>query len=316
MLALLSLLQVHRDWPGNVLADRLDVSPRTVRRDVDRLRELGYRVEALKGPAGGYRLSAGSELPPLLFDDEQAVAIALALAVAPASGADIAESAVRALAAVRQVMPSRLRHRVDAVQVVSTPGTTTVDPEVLVAVSDAVRTHQVLRFTYGSDDQHDRPPRRVQPHAVVARNGRWYLLAWDDDAADWRTYRLDRMHLKGPTGRHFTPRSIPGGDPAVFVAARFKGSDVVDAWPCIGTVVLHVPAREVAPYLEADAELEDLGPDRCRLTLGSWSWTALAAKVAGFDAPFDVLGPPELRDATRTLADRLSAASEAVVRLP
>lgn len=308
MLALLSLLQVRRDWPGDVLAHRLEVSPRTVRRDVDRLRELGYRVEALKGPAGGYRLSAGSELPPLLFDDEQAVAIALALAVAPASGADIAESAVRALAAVRQVMPARLRHRIDAVEVVSTPGATTVDPEVLVAVSDAVRTRQVLRFAHGADDQQDRPPRRVEPHAVVARNGRWYLLAWDPDAADWRTYRLDRMHLKVPTGRHFAPRPIPGGDPVTFVAARFKGSDVVDAWPCTGSVVLHVPARQVAPYLEPDTDLEYLGPDRCRITLGSWSWTALAAKVAGFDAPFDVLGPPELRDATRTLADRLSAA--------
>lgn len=316
MLALLSLLQVRRDWPGGVLAERLDVSPRTVRRDVDRLRELGYRVEALKGPAGGYRLSAGSELPPLLFDDEQAVAIALALAVAPASGADIAESAVRALAAVRQVMPARLRHRIDAVEVISTPGATTVDPEVLVAVSDAVRTHQVLRFDHGADDQQDRPPRRVEPLAVVARNGRWYLLAWDPDAADWRTYRLDRMHLEVPTGRHFRPRPIPGGDPATFVAARFKGSDVVDAWPCTGSVVLHVPARQVAPYLEPDADLEDLGTDRCRITLGSWSWTALAAKVAGFDAVFDVLGPPELRDATRTLADRLSAASEAVIKLP
>jgi len=308
MLALLSLLQVRRDWPGDVLAERLDVSPRTVRRDVDRLRGLGYRVEALKGPAGGYRLSAGSELPPLLFDDEQAVAIALALAVAPASGADIAESAVRALAAVRQVMPSRLRHRVDAVEVVSTPGTTTVDPQVLVAVSDAVRTHQVLRFTYGSDDQHDRPPRRVEPHAVVARNGRWYLLARNGNG-DWRTYRIDRMQPRAPTGLHFTPSPIPGGDPAVFVAARFKGSEVVDAWPCIGTVVLHVPARQIAPYLEPDADLEDLGPDRCRLTLGSWSWTALAAKIAGFDAPFDVVGPPELRDATGALAERMRRAA-------
>jgi predicted DNA-binding transcriptional regulator YafY len=308
MLALLSLLQVRRDWPGDVLAERLDVSPRTVRRDVDRLRELGYRVEALKGPAGGYRLTAGSELPPLLFDDEQAVAIALALAVAPASGADIAESAVRALAAIRQVMPARLRHRIDAVEVVSSPGATTVDPEVLVAVSDAVRTRQVLRFSYGSDDEHDRPPRRVEPHAVIARNGRWYLLAWAPDAGDWRTYRIDRMQPKIPTALHFTPSPIPGGDPATFVAARFKGSDVVDAWPCTGTVVLHVPAREVAPYLEPDAVLEDLGPDRCRLTLGSWSWTALAAKVAGFDAAFDVLGPPELRDATAVLAERMRRA--------
>ena len=309
MLALLSLLQVRRDWPGDVLAERLEVSPRTVRRDVDRLRELGYRVEALKGPAGGYRLSAGSELPPLLFDDEQAVAIALALAVAPASGADIAESAVRALAAVRQVMPSRLRHRIDAVDVVTTPGATTVDPGVLVAVSEAVHTAQVLRFGYAAawpgDEDDDRPPRRVEPHAVVARNGRWYLLAWDDERDDWRTYRIDRMTPRTPTGRHFTPRAVPGGDPAAFVAARFRGSDGADAWPCTGTVVLHAPARRVAPYLDADAVLEELGPERCRLTTGSWSWTALAARIAGFDVAFEVEAPAPLRAALDTLADRL-----------
>lgn len=309
MLALLSLLQVRRDWPGDVLADRLEVSPRTVRRDVDRLRELGYRVDALRGPAGGYRLSAGSDLPPLLFDDEQAVAIALALAVAPASGADIAEAAVRALAAVRQVMPARLRHRIDAVEVVTTPGATVVDPAVLVAVSDAVRTEQVLRFGYasawpGDQDEH-RPPRRVEPHAVVARNGRWYLLAWEDDGDDWRTYRIDRMTPHAPTGRRFTPRAVPGGDPAVFVAARFRGSEAAGAWPCTGTVVLHTAARHVAPYVDADAVLEDLGDDRCRLTTGSWSWTALVARIAGFDVAFEVLAPGQLRDAVDALAARL-----------
>ncbi|OIH95459.1 YafY family protein [Curtobacterium sp. MCBA15_001] len=310
MLALLSLLQVRRDWPGDVLAERLEVSPRTVRRDVDRLRELGYRVEALKGPAGGYRLSAGSELPPLLFDDEQAVAIALALAVAPASGADIAESAARALAAVRQVMPARLRHRVDAVDVVATPGTTTVDPEVLVAVSDAVRTRQVLRFAYGDDEQHGRPPRRVEPHAVVARNGRWYLLAWEDERQDWRTYRVDRITPRAPTGRPFTPRPVPSGDPAAFVAARFKGSDVIDAWPCRGTVDLPVAARTVAPYLDADAVLEATGPTSCRLTAGSWSWNALVARFAALDTDFTIVGPPELRAAARASASRMRRVSE------
>ncbi|WP_281266118.1 WYL domain-containing protein [Curtobacterium sp. 9128] len=312
MLALLSLLQVHRDWPGDVLAERLEVSPRTVRRDVDRLRELGYRVEALRGPTGGYRLSAGSELPPLLFDDEQAVAIALALAVAPASGADIAEAAARALGAVRQVMPSRLRHRIDSVDVVTTPGTTTVDPGVLVAVSDAVRTRQVLRFDYDSawgGDQHGRPSRRVEPHAVVARNGRWYLLAWVPERDDWRTYRIDRMHPRAPTGVRFTPRPVPGGDAAGFLAARAKGSTGADEWPCTGTAVLAVPAGSIAPYLDADAVLEELDGDRCRLTIGSWSWTALAARFAGFDAGFSIEGPRALRDAALTLAGRMRRAA-------
>ncbi len=164
MLALLSLLQVHREWTGDELAGRLTVSPRTLRRDVDRLRELGYRIDSVRGPAGGYRLAAGSDLPPLLFDDDQAVAIALALAVAPASGADIAESAVRALATVRQVMPDRLRQRVDLVDAVVGSSGPRVDPDVLVAVSEAVHRREVLRFGYGERDT----PHRVEPHAVVA----------------------------------------------------------------------------------------------------------------------------------------------------
>ncbi|PZE87152.1 YafY family protein [Curtobacterium sp. MCBD17_032] len=317
MLTLLSLLQVRRDWAGDVLADRLAVSPRTVRRDVDRLRELGYRITSLRGPAGGYRLAAGSELPPLLFDDDQAVAVALALAVAPASGADIADAAARALATVRQVMPSRLRHRIDTVEVVTAPGRTVVDPAVLVAVSDAVRSCQVLRFGYTSawpaDGVDDRPPRRVEPHAVVARAGRWYLLAWSPEADDWRTYRIDRMHPRTPTGPAFAPRPVPGGDAAAFVEARFRGADPgadgdVGHWPCIGTAVLHVPASTVTPYVDDDAVLEGLDAGSCRLTTGSWSWSALAARLAAFTVPFTVVGPEQLRTATTALADQLRAA--------
>ncbi|MEK6309436.1 MAG: WYL domain-containing protein, partial [Curtobacterium sp.] len=268
MLTLLSLLQVHREWPGDELAGRLEVSPRTLRRDVDRLRELGYRIDALRGPAGGYRLAPGADLPPLLFDDDQAVAIAVALAVAPASGADIAEGAVRALATIRQVLPERLRNRVGAVDVVTSAARTTVDPEVLVEVSRAVSAHEVLRFGYGPDEH----PRRVEPHAVVARAGRWYLLAWDPERSDWRTFRVDRITPRAPTRLRFTPREVPGGDPSSFVAARFKGSAAVDVWPCTGTVELHCAASAVEPYLDAADVLVETGPDRCRLTTGSWSW--------------------------------------------
>lgn len=305
MLVLLSLLQVHRDWPGDELAGRLAVSPRTVRRDVDRLRELGYRVEALRGPAGGYRLEAGSDLPPLLFDDDQAVAIALALAVAPASGADIAESAARALATVRQVMPDRLRHRIDAVDAVTATGRTRTDPDVLVTVSEAVHLHEVLRFGYGVDEH----PRRAEPHAVVARNGRWYLLAWDLDHDGWRTFRVDRITPRMRTRAAFARRSIPGGDAAAFVSARFKGSERDDVWPCVGTAVLEAPAKAVAPYLTDDAEVEALGPDRCRLTLGSWSWDGLVAGFAAFAVDFAVEGPDELRTATVASAERLRRAT-------
>lgn len=306
MLALLSLLQVHREWTGDELAGRLTVSPRTLRRDVDRLRELGYRIDSVRGPAGGYRLAAGSDLPPLLFDDDQAVAIALALAVAPASGADIAESAVRALATVRQVMPDRLRQRVDLVDAVVGSSGPRVDPEVLVAVSEAVHRHEVLRFGYGADDR----PRRVEPHAVVARHGRWYLLAWDPEHEDWRTYRVDRIAPRMRTRLAFTPHAVPGGDAAAFVSARFKGSDHEDVWPCRGSVLLTGPdAERVAPFLAEDAVLEALDDDRRRLTLGSWSWDGLAAVVAGLTVPFVVEGPEELRAAVRRSAERLERAA-------
>jgi predicted DNA-binding transcriptional regulator YafY len=309
MLALLSLLQVHRDWPGEQLAERLGVSPRTVRRDVDRLRELGYRVDALRGPAGGYRLAAGSDLPPLLFDDDQAVALALALAVAPASGADIADSAARALATVRHVLPGRLRHRVDAVGAVTTAGAVQADPDVLVALSESVHRGELLRFDYAPDGD-EGPPRRVEPYAVVARHGRWYLLAWDPERDDWRTYRADRITPRSRTGVRFVPRAVPGGDAAAFVAARFKGSDRDDAWPCTGSVTVSTDgAKTLEPYLPADAVVEASGTDRVRVTLGSWSWSGLAAVFAAFVVDFTVEGPPQLRDATLALADRLRGAS-------
>lgn len=307
MLALLSLLQAPRDWPGRVLADRLDVSPRTVRRDVDRLRELGYRIRAMKGPDGGYRLDAGSELPPLLFDDAQAVAIAVALQSVPSSGIDIDEGAARALATVRQVMPSRLRHRVDGIRFTGTENATRVAPAVLEAASAAVRDRQVLRFDYNDDD--DRPARRTEPHAVVTREGRWYLLAWDRDADDWRTFRLDRIRPRVPTGPTFTPRPLPAADAQTYLAARAKGSSTEDRWPCTGEVVIALPAREVMPWVE-DGALEELADGSCRVRLGSWSWTGILAAVARFDAPFTIVGPEQLRVAARMLAERFTAAGD------
>ncbi|WP_427907198.1 helix-turn-helix transcriptional regulator [Nocardia sp. FBN12] len=174
LLALLSLLQVRRDWPGGLLAERLDVSGRTVRRDVDRLRELGYPIQAIKGPEGGYRLEAGSELPPLLFDDEQAVALAVALRIAVASGAGIEESAARALATVRQVLPSRLRQRVDALEIDVAGAGGQTDTRILVDLSTAIRSTEEIRFDYQgpTDSDSTPPPRRVQPHHLVVRNGR------------------------------------------------------------------------------------------------------------------------------------------------
>ena len=299
MLTLLSLLQTQRDWPGQVLAERLEVSPRTVRRDVDRLRELGYRIGAIKGPDGGYRLAAGSELPPLLFDDDQAVAIAIALQGIPSSGVDIDEAAARALATVRQVMPSRLRHRVDGIRFTGAQAPSRVDPAVIEAVSAAVRQHQTLRFDYAD------APRRAQPHAIVARSGRWYLIAWDLDRDDWRIFRLDRLAPHSPAGASFTPRPLPT-DARSFVDARFKGSEHENRWPCVGEFVIDLPLREVATWI-GDGDVEERADASCRITVGSWSWMGLLALVTRFDAPFTIVGPEGLVEASRALAARLLA---------
>ncbi|GIJ73264.1 helix-turn-helix transcriptional regulator [Virgisporangium ochraceum] len=314
LLALLSLLQARRDWPGALLAERLAVSPRTVRRDVDRLRELGYPVRTVKGPDGGYRLDAGTQLPPLLFDDGQAVAVAVALQLAAVSGAAIGADAVRALTTVRQVMPARLRHRVDALRVTAMEPPVArpeppVDAGVLVAVGAAVHAQEVLRFDYATGSG---PPRRVEPHHLVAWSGRWYLVGWDLDRADWRTFRLDRVRPWTPSGPRFTPRPLPAPDVATFVAGRFRGADgsASAAWPCVGEVLLDRPAAEVLPYVR-DGLVEERGPRRCSVVLGSWSWTALAAAFGRFDAGLEVVGPAELAAAFPVLARRYAAAAAA-----
>ncbi len=311
LLALLSLLQSRRDWPGTLLAERLGISLRTVRRDVDRLREIGYPIAAVKGPDGGYRLSAGTELPPLLFDDEQAVAITIALQVAATTpGNGLGDAAARALSTIRQVMPARLRHRIEGLRVtaVERPATrpdTPVDGDTLLAVSTAVHAREVLRFHYGGEHP-DRPPRRAEPHHVITWDGRWYLVAWDLDRAAWRVFRADRIMLRTPNGPRFTPRELPGGDVATFVVGRFRGTDD-GGWPCRGTVLLDLPAATVARYTR-DGIVEEAGPGRCRLTLGSWSWPSLAAAVARFDADIEVVGPDELTAAFARLARRFAVA--------
>ena len=319
LLSLLSLLQTRRDWPGQVLAERLAVSERTVRRDVDRLRSLGYPVHAAKGPDGGYRLQAGSELPPLLFDDGQAVALAVALRTAVASGAGIEEDAVRALATVRQLMPSRLRHRVDRLEVSAVARTPTapspVDPGVLVVLASAVQAREVVRFDHtaaGATSEADVAPesaRRVEPHHVVSRSGRWYLVGWDIDRGDWRVFRVDRMSLRTPNGPRFTRRELPDGHSVdSFLASTFTGSAGAAGWPCVGEVVLDLPASEVAPFAH-DGVVEAIDARQCRLTLGSWSWAGLVAALIRYDADLEVVGPPELRDELARVGERLASAA-------
>lgn len=304
MLQLLSLLQTRRLWPGELLSERLDITPRTVRRDVDRLRELGYRIDAIKGPAGGYRLEAGSELPPLLFDDEQALALAAALRSAPVAGLE--EASARALAAVRQVLPERLRHRLDALRFTAVPpDAPAVTPETLVAVSTAVRAREVLRFDYGGP-----APRRVEPHHLVSGAGRWYLVAWDLERDDWRVFRADRLAPRTPTGPRFARRAVPGGDVRAFLDARFRGGELGGGWPCTGTVTLRRPARDVAPYVD-EGSVEDLGAGRCRVMLGAWSWEALAASFGRFDSEMSDVEPAPLAAAFGVLGRRFSEASGA-----
>ena len=282
---------------GDVLADRLGVSPRTVRRDVDRLRELGYPIQSLKGPDGGYRLGAGAELPPLLFDDEQAVAIAVALQTAITFGG-IGEAAARALTTIRQVMPARLRHRIDGLRVTAIAGgEPQVDVQVITTLSAVVHAREVLRFDY--QDQ----PRRAEPHHLVTWGGRWYLVAWDLDREDWRTFRVDRLTPRVPTGPRFTPRDLPDDTLADFIAGRFRGTDAAGNWPCRGEVILDLPASHVSGYTP-NGIVEELGPHRCRLLLGSWSWIGLAATLGRFDADIEVVSPPELRAAFARLAAR------------
>lgn len=299
LLRLLSLLQTRRDWPGQTLADRLEVSSRTVRRDVDRLRELGYPVQATKGPEGGYRLDAGSQLPPLLFDEEQAVAIAVALQTATASVDGIAEPALRALATIRQVMPAKLRGRVDTLQVTSVGrGTkrTAVRTEDLLAIATAVRAGEALRFDYAES------VRRVEPHHLVTWGGRWYLVAWDLDRRDWRTFRVDRMTPRTPTGPRFTRRELPARDVAAFISERFASPPL----PCRGEMIIHAPAEIVARWSGQSTVVEPIGPDRCRVTASSWSWTGLAAWAAMYDADIEIIGPSDLAEATATLASRFA----------
>jgi predicted DNA-binding transcriptional regulator YafY len=324
LLSLLSLLQARRDWPGALLAERLDISARTVRRDVDRLRELGYPIVATKGPDGGYRLDAGTQLPPLLFDDDQAVALAVALQIAITTGAGIEEAAARALTTVRQVMPARLRGRIDTLQVTAVERAGTrpnpqVDSSVLMALGAAVHAREVLRFDYaaaspaeaGDENGAGTPPRRVQPHHLVTWGGRWYLVAWDLDRDDWRTFRADRIIPRTPAGPRFAQRELPGGNVAAFLTSRFQGSGGSGGSgdrPCRGEVILDLPAAAVSPYI-GDGVVEELGPNRCRLTLGSWSWPGLAASIGRFDADIEIIGPAELKAAFAHLARRYANAA-------
>ncbi|MBE1533030.1 helix-turn-helix transcriptional regulator [Actinomadura algeriensis] len=305
LLRLLSLLQTHREWSGAELAGRLDVTPRTVRRDVERLRELGYPVHATRG-AAGYRLGAGSALPPLLLDDDEAVAVAVGLRTAAGgSVAGIEETSLRALAKLERVLPARLRHRVATlnaatVRAGAAPGPA-VDPGALLAIADACRRHESLRIDYRSHRGAE-TVRTVEPHRLVSFGRHWYLVAWDPGRDGWRTFRVDRLTPRTPPGPRFVPRPPPDGDVAAYLARTLSSG----AWPVRATVALHVPAGEAAERVWPGMGVVEAVDDRtCRLHVGAETSADLVWMITSVGVGFTVVdGPPELADALRVQARR------------
>ncbi|MFE1176209.1 helix-turn-helix transcriptional regulator [Streptomyces sp. NPDC058773] len=308
LLRLLSLLQAHREWSGAELAGRLDVTPRTVRRDIDRLRELGYPVHSTPGTAGGYRLGAGAELPPLLLDDDEAVAVSVGLRTAAAGGVEgIEETSVRALAKLEQVLPHRLRRRVGALNAVTVPmfgGGPRVDPDVLTELAHACRDCHRFRFSYTTHDG-TVSRRTVEPHRLVCARRYWYLVAWDVDRADWRTYRADRITPTPPHGPRFTPRTPPAEDLAAYVRQGIS----TRVYPSRATVLLHASLEQAAERLSpAAGMLEPVDERHCLLRTGAQSLELMVLHIVltGFD--FEVREPPELLGTVREVRDRLTRA--------
>ncbi|MDT0442269.1 helix-turn-helix transcriptional regulator [Streptomyces johnsoniae] len=310
LLALLSLLQSPRAWPGSELAGRLGVSPRTVRRDVDRLRELGYPVEATKGAAGGYRMAAGAAMPPLLLDDEEAVAIAVGLRTAAGSPvAGIEDASVRALAKLEQVLPARLRRRVAALGTATVPlaeppgssGGVRFDPEVLTVIAGAVAGRERVRFWYRAADGTAERGRLAEPCRLVAAGRRWYLLAWDNDREDWRIFRVDRIRRPFATGVRVPPRDPPGADAAAYVRGRLYA--LAPTYRVRAT--LGLPADEAARLLGAAAsDITPAGPAHCLLEGHADTVEWLAARLLMLGCQVEVHEPAELRAYLRTLGTR------------
>ncbi|MET7953334.1 MULTISPECIES: helix-turn-helix transcriptional regulator [Streptomyces] len=313
LLRLLSLLQTPREWPGSELAGRLEVSPRTIRRDIDRLRDLGYPVEASRGSVGGYRLVAGTAMPPLLLDDEEAVAIAVGLRAGAGHAIEgVDEASVRALAKLEQVLPARLRHRVSSLQNATVPLTrgdgATIDPRTLTVIASAVTSRERLRFGYLAGDG-AASKRQAEPYRLVSTGSRWYLVAYDLDREDWRTFRVDRVSEPFATGARFAPRELPAGgeDGAELLArsmSRLQPELHID-------VTFEAAADVVAARLPAElGALEPSGEHSCRLRTASRSsveWVALRLALVG--CAFEALGPPELVEHLGVLGDRLSRAA-------
>lgn len=309
LLKLLSLLESRREWTGGELAERTGVTVRTVRRDMDKLRNLGYPVNASLGVAGGYQLGAGAKLPPLLLDDDEAIAVAVGLRTAAGGTvAGIAETSLRALAKLEQVLPTRLRHRVNSLHEMTVSlsgGAPTVESEVLSAVATACRDHQRLRFDY-RDKAGTSTVRSAEPHRLVHTGRRWYLVAWDLDRDDWRTFRADRMSPRIPTGPRFTPRELSDEDVARLTSMSISTS----VYRVQGRFVLQAPAADVQEVVPPTAGVvEAIDDQTCRLIVGSPSLEQLAVWVGLLGFEFTIEEPAALYDMMGPIAARLDRAS-------
>ncbi|MFF5249012.1 helix-turn-helix transcriptional regulator [Streptosporangium sp. NPDC000095] len=302
LLRLLSLLQTHRDWSGTELAERLGVTTRTVRRDVDRLRELGYSIRASMGPVGGYRLGAGSSLPPLLLDDEEAVAVTVGLH----SVAEVEEASLRALTKIEQMLPSRLRHQVialrSAVVAMSPESGPPVKAAVLTAISAAIHASEGLRFDYVS--HHGVESRRgVEPHRLVCWGRKWYLVGWDVERADWRTFRVDRISLRTPNGPRFTHREPPDGDVTTYLCRKMG----FEMWPLRARLRMHASAADIAGRVSGIVTPVD--DHTCLLEIATDSFDLVAFTVGMLGVDFEVESPPELARHLRELSHRFANAT-------
>jgi predicted DNA-binding transcriptional regulator YafY len=311
LLSLLSLLQSPRDWTGTELAARLEVSTRTIRNDVERLRTLGYPVHATRGAVGGYRLGAGANLPPLLLDDDEAVAVTVGLRTAAAgSVAGVEETSLRALAKLERVLPKRLRQRVSALQTYSVPvpadrPAPAVSAATLILIAGACRDHERLRFDYRGHDG-TASVRTVEPHRLVSWGRRWYLVAWDIEKHDWRTFRVDRIEPHTPLGPRFAPRELPGGDAAEYVSRRVSAA----AWRYHARITVYAPAEQVVERISpAVGSVEAIDEHTCVLSTGADSIETMAVYLGMLGHDFTVTEPPELVDYLRTLSARYQRAT-------
>lgn len=321
LLQLLQLLATRRRWHGPELADRLAISGRTLRRDIETLRLLGYPVATAKGPAGGYSLGVGGKLPPLLLDDEQVIALVIALQTAPSSVVGIDDALARTLSSVEQILPASVRAEarlhVTPIRNMWEFAAPPIHADVLREVGSAIRQRTEVQLDYldssgrrpAPGEDNFMPPVTVQPHHLVVWAGRWYLVARLPQHAQWRIYRVDRIHSVHNNFREFTPSPPPLGNVSHYVMTTADRGDTAAEWQCLGTVVMELPADVVARWAPGGSVVEPVDDRRCRFTVGAWSWAGIAGLLATFDADFTVVEPDELRVACQVTSRRLVRAS-------